>query len=224
MKTDEERIKAMVEEANRLQKNGKYEEALEQLNKSFDKINVLPEGQIQQFLLGLTWHYRGSTLQRMGRYDRAVKAIAMAIAFRENDPIARAYSVFQLFICKQYGKIAILDKEVKETKMALLKAMTDDAASIQDIGNMMQNVAYIEQKNGSVEKAILFYKMTLEAREEALDKRGRALTEARLAEVYWNMAGRGDLAMSFGRRALTYFEKTGDKERIKQVKAIFGWE
>ena len=70
----------------------------------------------------------------------------------------------------------------------------------------------------------MFYKMTLNARREAQDERGLALTEARLAEEYWKMEGRGDLAMSFGGRALEYFKRTGDVERIKQVKDIFGWE
>ena len=216
-----EEIKGMVNEANRFQKEGEYEEALEQLNKAFDKINLLPEDQIQQFLLGLTWHYRGSTLQRMGRYDKAVEAIAMAIAFREKDLIARAYSMFQLFICKVYGNIPISDKEVKETKMALSRAFVDKAATIIDVGNFLQNIAYIEQTKGDIEKAISFYCATEVIRLKASDMRGLALTWARLAECY-KIDGKNELAMSYGEKAINYFEVTGDVERIKQVEDIFG--
>ena len=217
---EEKKIREIVDEANRLSKVGKNKEALAQLNMAFDEINLLSEVEIQQSLLGLTWHYQGSTLQRMGRYDIAVAAIEMAIAFREKDPIARAYSVFQLFICKVYGDIAISDEEVKETKMALLRAMTDDAATIADIGNMMQNLAYIEQVRGDTEKAILFYDMTLASREMAHDERGRALTYARLAECHKEVGGEDEFAKMYAQRALEYFENTGDKERIEQVKKV----
>jgi len=214
---EEKKIREIVDEANRLSKVGKNKEALAQLNMAFDEINLLLEVEIQQSLLGLTWHYRGSTLQRMGRYNRAVEAIEMAIAFRKKDPIARAYSVFQLFICKDYGNIPISDKEVEETKVALLKAMANDAATIADIGNMMQNVAYIEQVKGNINKAILFYHMTEVSRRKANDERGLALTWARLAECY-KIDGNNELAISYGEKALDYFEGTSDIERIKQVK------
>ena len=224
MPTTKKRIEDMVAEANQLQKNGKHQEALEQLGLAMAEIDLLPDGEIKDSLLGLALHYRGSTLQRMGRYGNAVEALIRAIEVRENDPIAKAYSVFQLFICKIYGKFLMSDKEIEETKMALTAAMANNAATIADIGNFLQNIAYVEQVKGDINKAVTFYKMTLEARKEADDERGIALTWARLAEIYWDIDGKGLLAIRHGKSALEYFQKRGDVDRIKQVKDIFGWE
>ena len=226
--TDEERINKMVDEVNALQKSGKNKEALGLLDKVFKELRAMFGPTLisatQQFLAGRMWHYRGRVLQAMNQYDEAIDALNTAINLRKNDAVSRAYSVFQKFICKQYGEFPISDEEVEETKLALSIAWANKAATIADIGNMMQNLAYVEQTKGDTEKAILFYEMTLKSRETAGDARGYALTQARLAEIYWEMKGMGPLAIRHGKSALEYFEKTNDVERIKQVKAVFGWE
>jgi len=224
MEAEEERIKAMVKGANQLSKIGKNKEALELLDRAFANAQFLPDSEKKQSLQGLICHYTGRIWQAMGRYEAAAHELQCSIDFRKNDSVACTYSVFQLFICKVYGNIPISDKEVEETKLALLKGTVDKSATIADIGNFLQNLAYVEQVKGDTNKAILFYKTTLTVREEAQDERGLALTKARLAEVYWKIEGGGPLAISYGKEALEFFKRTGDIERIGQVKKIFGWE
>ena len=217
--TDEERIKAMVDRANQLSKEGNNYEASMILEEALNKATyMLPIDAIDRSK-GLVYHYKGRVEQAMGRYELAVESLNWALSYRQNNPVDYAYTMFQLFICKIYGKLPITDEEVEETKMALTAAMAKNAASIADIGNMMQNLAYIEQVKGSVEKAITFYKMTLEAREEAGDERGIALTQARLAECY-KINGQSYEARDSASFALGYFIKTNDKERIKQVEKV----
>ena len=215
-------IERMIDRANGLSKKGNNNAARQVLDEAWSQTEYLSEDSAES-LRGLICHYSGRIFQALGEYETAVRELEEAIRFRENDLVPRAYSVFQLFICKIYGKLPISDEEVEETKAALTAAMANKAATFADIGNMMHNLAYIEQVIGSVHRAILFYKMTLESRREAGDKRGYALTEARLAECYKEVGDNG-LAMSHGKSALEYFEITGDVERTKQVKDIFGWK
>ena len=222
MNIKEKEIRRMVEEANRLSKKGEGAGAMDLLDKAWRKVDHVYYFHSKS-LKGLICHYIGRVWQSIEEYERVVEELARAIEFRENDPIAKAYSVFQLFICKVYGKLLITDEEVRDTKMALTAAMADKAATIADIGNMTQDLAYVEQVRGTTEKAVIFYKMTLAAREEAEDARGYALTQARLAECYKEI-GEDAKAKKYGKSALEYFEKTGDVERVKQVKAVFGWE
>jgi tetratricopeptide (TPR) repeat protein len=218
-------IKRIVNEANGLSKKGENEEALQLLREAWNETEYLPAGPTALKARGLIYHYQGRVEQAMGRYGDAVVSLEYALGFRKDVPVDYAYTMFQRFICKVYARLPISDAEVKETKMALSTAFVDKEATIMDVGNFLQDIAYIEQTKRSAEKAILFYRMTETVREEADDKRGLALTQARLAEIYWKMMeGTGPLAMSYGRDALGYFEGEGDKERIKQVKDIFGWE
>lgn len=218
-----EEIKGIVYEANGLSKRGENEEALQLLQGAWGEVEYLPEGSRTKLLKGLICHYEGRVLQTMGKYEDAVESLQYAAGYREDDPIQLAYTCFQMFICKVYGNIQISDEEIEETKMALLKAMNDDAATTADVGNMMQNVAYIKQVSGDIEKAISFYHMTEVSRRRANDERGLVLTWARLAECY-KINDKNELAISYGRKAIDYFEGTGDIERIKQIKDIFGWE
>ena len=221
---DEEKIKAMVDRANQLSKEGNNLEALGILEQARRKATfMLPIDAINRSE-GLVYHYMGRVEQAMGDYKQAVTSLEFAIRLRDNDPVAKAskvYSVFQRFICKIYGKLPITDEEVEETKMALTAAMASNAATIADIGNMMQNLAYVEQVRGDIEKAILFYEMTLAVREKVYDVRGRALTYARLAECYKEVH-RDVLAKAYAGIALEYFEDTNDVERVEQVRKIFG--
>jgi tetratricopeptide (TPR) repeat protein len=216
MKTEEE-IREMVAEANGLSRKGENAKAMDLLSEA-DRMVVNEYHPHKDSLMGLVCHYRGRVFQSISAYEEAVEELERAIEYRENDLIAKAYSVFQRFICKIYGKLSITDQEVEETKMALFAAMANNAASIEDIGNFLQNIAYIEQVKGSVEKAVAFYKMTLVMREEAEDARGYALTQARLAECY-KALGNDAEAERHGKSALEYFEKTGDIQRVRQVQS-----
>jgi tetratricopeptide (TPR) repeat protein len=218
MPTREQNIKAMVAEANQLSKEGENAKAMDLLIEA-NRMVVDEYHPHKDSLMGLVCHYKGRLFQSIGAYKEAVEDLERAIEFRKNDLVAKAYSAFQLFICKIYGKLSITDQEVKETKMALGMALADDAASIADIGNFLQNIAYIEQVEGSVEKAVAFYKAALVMREEAEDARGYALTQARLAECYKTL-GKDTDAKRHGESALEYFTKTHDTERIKQVESV----
>lgn len=137
METDEERIKAMVEEADQLSKRGENKESLKQLDCAWEETESLSFSVRKDPLRGLICHYRGRVLQAIGRYELAVEELQEAARCRKDNLIDYAYTMFQLFICKTYGNLPISDEEVEETKMALLKAIADDTATIVDIGNMM---------------------------------------------------------------------------------------
>ena len=217
---EEKKIREIVDEANGLSKKGENEEALQLLRGCWDETESLPFSVRKDPLRGLICHYRGRVLQTMGKYEQAVEELQEAEGYRQDNPVDYAYTAFQLFICKEYGKLPISDEEVEATKFVLLEGIVDKAATIADIGNFLQNVAYIEQVKGDTEKAILFYDMTLASREMAHDERGRALTYARLAECHKEVGGEDEFAKMYAQRALEYFENTGDKERIEQVKKV----
>jgi len=212
-----EEIRGLVDEANRLSRKGENEEALQLLRETWNELEYLNERKAE-LLRGLICHYRGRVLQRMGQYEEAVEELQEAAGYRKDNPIDYAYTMFQLFICKIYGKIPISDKETKETKMALLEAVVDNTASIQDIGNMMQNIGYIEQVKGSIEKAILFYEMSLRTPQSSVDEHGSTLTKARLAECYKRLAecykeiGKNEIARAYAGAALSYFNISAEKE------------
>jgi tetratricopeptide (TPR) repeat protein len=160
----------------------------------------------------------------MGDYDEAIVSLAIALGFRKDIPVDRAYTIFQLFDCKKSGNIPILRKEVKETKMALGMALADDAATTEDIGNFLHDLAHIEQVEGSVEKAISFYEMALNVQRKAGGDDGEAaLIWAKLAEC-WKEIGDQTKARVYAEAVSKFFKDTGDGKVKRQLGGWFGWD
>jgi tetratricopeptide (TPR) repeat protein len=215
-----EKIKELVNQAVQFQRKGKWREGLEILREAEEKTKPLPENEVKP-LLGLIRHYQGRIFQSMGKYNEAVNTLQEAILIRRGDPIGYSYSTFQLFICKDYAGYPISPLEVDATKKALWE-LIDTTKNPREIGDAFQNLAYIEQKQGDVRKAIWLYQVAEKFREIANDQRGFALTWARLGECYKKI-GEDAKAWDHGKKALKYFEEVGDVERIQQVKKnIFG--
>lgn len=213
-----EEIEKLVKKADELRIKGKFKESLNLLNKAEEKAKFLSEN---KSLMGLIRHYQGRVLQAMEKYNEALEKLEEAIKLRKEDPIQRAFSVFQKYICADYAGVPITEGEIGKTKMALLELILA-TQNIKELGIGFQNLAYIEEKVGKITKAILFYKMTEVLRRETDDKRGLAMTWARLGECYRKII-EGDKAREYGEKALVYFEKVGDVERIQQIKRnVFG--
>ena len=204
-----EKIKKILLE---LKCQGKYNEALKLLQEAEEN---LPEDESKP-LMGWIRHMEGRILQATGKHLEADHKYREAMELRRKDPVQFGYTVFQRFINKDYAGITPEPKEVKETKIAIWQ-WADAAKDPKELGDVFQNLAYIEQKQGDIKKAIWFYKVAEVFRRIANDERGFALTWARLGECYRQLK-EGQKAKEYGRKALKYFEKVGDVERIKQVK------
>jgi tetratricopeptide (TPR) repeat protein len=208
-------VREMINQAVQSQRRGEWEKGLELLGKSEKKTKFLAKDEAMS-LLGLIWHYRGRIEQAMGEYKKAMRSLRRAASIRRGDPINRAYSLFQQFICADYGGIWLSPRKVREIKRALWEGI-DTAKDPRFLGDAYQNLAYIESRQGDIEKAIWFYHVVEKFREIANDQRGFALTWARLGECYKKI-GEEEKAREYGEKALNYFEEVGDPERIQQVK------
>lgn len=217
MKIESEKVREMVNEAAKLQRKGEWEEGLKLLREAEKRTESLSENEAKP-LKGLIWHYRGRIAQAMGQYNEAVARLEDAILIRKGDPIGYGYSVFQLFICKDYAGYPISLLEIDGTKRALLE-MVDASKNPQEIGDVSQNLAYIEQRKGDIEKAIWFYQVAETFRGIANDQRGFALTWARLGECYERI-NQEQKAREYAEKALGFFKEVGDIERIAQVEAV----
>ncbi len=216
----EKRLEKVVNQATEFQRNNQGEEGLKLLAVFAEEIKSLPCGEIE-YPMGSIRHHQGRILHSMGKYQSAVAKLDEAIEWRKNDPIQWAYSMFQRFIAKVYGKIFISPEEIIETKKSQY-ILIDASKSAKQIGDAWQNLGYIEEQFGSIEKTILFYHATECYRKLAKDIRGLALTQARLGECY-KKVGKIRKADDYGKKALKYFEEAGDLERIRQVKEnVFG--
>ena len=215
------KINQMVDEAIERQRQGKWKEGLELLQEAEEKTKtwVLSKNE-KRDLMGLIWHYKGRTFQAMGEYKKAMRILRRAANIRKGDPINRAYSLFQQFICADYGGIMVelSPKKVKEIKRALWEGI-DVAKDPRFLGDAYQNLAYIESRQGETKKAIWFYQVAEKFREIANDERGLALTWARLAECYEKIDENAK-AREYGEMALKFFREMGDIERIVQVEKV----
>lgn len=217
----EERIKEMVSRTVQKQNKEELEEILLRLrlmNGLFEPPYLYSESDDKR-LKGLIRHCEGRILQTLGRFNEAIEKLQEAVELRKEDPIGHGHSKFQLFICKDYAGIPISSEEIDETWEATWKMMR--AASqdndMKTHGDAIHNLGYIKFKTRDVKEAIDYYLWARVVREVANDRQGLALTWARLAECY-KIIGDNVKARQYGEKALKYFEKVGDVERIKQVK------
>ncbi len=213
----------MINRAMELQRKGEYGKSLKILKEAEEKpasFSTLPIDEIN-LLHGLICHHQGRILQAMGKFNEAIEKLQKAIELRKGDPVQYGYSIFQLYICKDYAGIKISDREVRDTTIALLK-MADASNDSKQLGDIFQNLAYIKQKQENTEQAVWFYQIAEMFRVIAKDERGLNLTWARLAECY-KILGLGQETGKCGKKALDYFESVGDVERVQQIKRnVFG--
>jgi tetratricopeptide (TPR) repeat protein len=217
-----EEIKEIIDKAKGFSERGHNLAALQLLQEALDEANFWSLSDKEVWMRkGLIYHCRGIIERAMGDYEEAFVSLQFACGFRHsaNDTIGYAYSAFQLLRCKEYGKLPITDQEIEETKKALFAAMANSAASIADIGNMLQNLAYVEQVRGDIEKAIFFYEMVLGARRKAKDQQAIAFVSLRLAECY-KANGQSYEARDSASFALGYFLSIDDEERIEEAKKV----
>ncbi len=218
MEAVKKKIEKSVKKADKLRIKGEFKESLNLLNKTEEKAKFLSG---DKSLMGLIRHYQGRVLQAMEKYNEALEKLEEAIRLRKEDPIQLAFSVFQKYICADYAGISISEGKIEKTKMVLLELILA-TQNVKELGIGFQNLAYIEEKAGKITKAIWFYKITEVLRREADDKRGLAMTWARLGECYKKINEK-DKVREYGKKALAYFEKVGDIERIQQIgKNVFG--
>lgn len=217
---ESEEIKKMINQALDLQRKGEWEKGLKLLREAEEKTKNLPKDESNP-LMGQIRHMEGRILQATGKHIEADQKYREAKEFRRKDPVQLGYTVFQIFINKDYAGIPILPDEVKEIKI-LLWGWADATKNPKELGDVFQNLAYIEQKQGDIKKAIWLYQVAEVFRGIADDQRGLGLTWARLGECYREI-GEEQKAREYGEKSLKYFEKVGDPERIRQVKEnVFG--
>lgn len=215
-----EKIKETVNRATELQRKGLGSQGVQLLEEAEREVKSLPENKLR-FLMGMIRHQEGRIFQSLGDYQMAVTKLQEAIKLRKDDPIQRAYSMFQLYICKTYGKILITDEEIAETKKALWMVI-NVSGDLKEVGDAYHNLGFIHAEQGDMTGAVRYSLRALGFKKEAKDERGIALIWARLGE-YFRKTGDNQKAEDYGKKALGYFEKTGDIERIQQVKKnIFG--
>jgi len=217
---ESEEIKKMINQALDLQRKGEWEKGLKLLQEAEGKTKLLPENESKP-LMGQIRHTESRILQAMGKHIEADQKYREAKEIRREDLIQFGYTVFQIFLNKEYAGIPIKSYEIKETKVAIWQ-WADAIKNPKELGDVFQNLAYIEQKQGDIKKAIWLYQVAEVFRGIANDKRGFGLTWARLGECY-RQIGEDQKAQEYGKKALKYFEEIGDSERIRQVKEnIFG--
>lgn len=216
----EKDIREMIDQAVEFQRKGECDKGLDLLREAEEKLKLFDKN-ISEPLKGLIRHYQGRILQAMGKYDAAEEKLQEAVEIRKEDPIGHAYSLFQLYICRNYAEQMVSPIMIGRTKRALWE-LANSSNDPKQIGDAFQNLAYIEFTEKVVNKATWFYHVAEVFRGIANDQRGLAVTQARLGECY-KAAGSVEKAEEYGKKALEYFEKVGDVERIQQVrKNVFG--
>lgn len=167
-------------------------------------------------------HQRGVVLEMdknwAGAYENLLDAAHMRK--RLKDYVGLAYTMFQIGMLKleQTGNDEAAMPSFLKARPYVRRAI-DIAEEIGDkkaLGNMKHNDAFIDQTMKVYQNAITGYCNALTSRIEAGDKRGEALTKARMAECYLaidDIYNSGLLANA----ALQHFRETNDIKRIEQV-------
>lgn len=216
----EKDIREIITQAVEFQRKGERDKGLELLQEAEEKLKLFSKN-ISEPLKGLIRHYQGRILQAMGKYDAAEEKLHEALGIRKEDPIGYAYSLFQLYICRNYAGEIISPGMIGRTKKSLWE-LANSSNDPKQIGDAFQNLAYIEFTEKVVNKATWFYHVAEVFRGIADDQRGLAMTQARLGECY-KASGSDEKAEEYGEKALEYFKEVGDIERIQQVKKnVFG--
>ena len=216
----EKDIREIINQAVEFQRKGEGDKGLNLLQEAEEKLELFDKN-ISEPLKGLIRHHQGRILQAMEKYDAAEEKLQEAVEIRKEDPIGYAYSLFQLYICRNYAGQMISPVMIGRTKKALWE-LANSTNDPKQIGDAFQNLAYIEFTEKVVNKATWFYHVAEVFRGIANDQRGLAMTQARLGECY-KATGSIEKAEEYGKKALEYFEKVGDVERIQQVeKNVFG--
>jgi tetratricopeptide (TPR) repeat protein len=117
-----------------------------------------------------------------------------------------------------------LTAEFQNARRITGAALNEQGLSAEHKGNMHQNLAFCLQAESLFEDALHDYRRALQFREEAerskepLERRGTAMTLARIAECLMELCDY-DEATQQASRALAIFQHIGDVNRTKQVEA-----
>jgi len=160
---------------------------------------------------------KATIYQRQGDFSAAEKELRRALDQQEkiSDIKGIAYTTFQFFILSVLrGEPNSIwwDKATQSTVAALL---LPDLAE-EHRGNFLHNLAFLSQSISDYYNALDTYRSALVCRQKARDKRGEALTYARMAECYLAL---GDFksAIQYAEHAKTIFEELEDFQRIDQL-------
>jgi len=179
-------------------------------------------------LLGELYHHLGTNAQGAGNFTKALEYLSLALELRMDagDNLGAAYTTFQIAMCKIMSRASETELifEFQNAKRIARAALNEQGLSAEHKGNMHQNLAFCLQLESFFEDAIHEYQNVLQFREEAehgkepLERRGTAMTLARIAECLMGLH-RYDEATEQALRALAIFQNIADVNRIKQVEA-----
>lgn len=172
--------------------------------------------------LGETLHHMGTTLQGKKRYPEALEALRAAFLVRElaGDGLGAAYSAFQIPMCHLVSgtqKQELLGEfaKARERILDIVDKQGQDLELLH-LGNLWQNVAFCYQMESNFSEALSGYGYVLELREQVGDARGRAMTQARIAECQLDLGCLED-AKRVAQETLAFFREIYDRNRIAQV-------
>ena len=205
-------VKEVIGTVANLQREGKNEKALEILKRA---IQTIPNLSYEEE--GVIHHWQGRVYQLMGEYERAAIQLGLAMDFREGDPEQYGYSAFQRYYCRVHDpKVEVAEEEIKEIQKVLFRMSTSrDEPKLN--GVVKHNLAYVAQKSGNIDEAIVLYKAAEILIRESQDEWDRALTLYRLGQCH-KIKGEKAEAKEYGEKALPTFEEAGDLKRIEDVK------
>lgn len=212
----------MLAEAVKAKYHNKLGEALILITKLAEALFEIEE-KWADYLYADMLHQRGVILQMDKNWAGAYEELLDAARMRKRigDYVGLAYSMFQIAMLKmeQTGNETEATPSFMKARPYIEFAIrvAEERRDIKTLGDLKHNIAFIDQVCKAYENAIIEYQEALAFRIKAKDKRGEALTKARLAECYFaldDIENSVDLAND----ALRYFIETDDKKRIEQVR------
>lgn len=228
-KIGHEDIKKRKEEILRLKRTGDAYNALAEIENLIEDL-MFRTDIYARLTIGWLLHERGVAYQSLREnWEDAREWLSAAFAYRSMfDSVGAAYTIFQIAMLEEAfpgdkkdkdiflyflrAKPYIVQiKDILSSKVTLGKATDEEKL---DLGNMLHNLAYIFQKEGDKKKAMRTYQAAFECRRQFGDKRGEALTLARMAEVEDNF----QKANEYLDQAEKIFQEIGDVNRLKQIK------
>ena len=236
--------KEIVEEMIRQAIEGDYYiGALDTLGKTLDFLmdNEKPKEEWVLEKTGEVMHQIGVTYQNMGEFLPALLQLKQAKCFRmdNNDIVGYAFTCSQIAMCRLARGDPVEDvlPDFETAKEAIEKAIPElqKREDYKKVGDMGRDLAYIAQRKGEITEAIDLYWTAFRIYDEQGDKRGKALTYARLAQCYAlegenaqkeeeiaNDAESFYEARKYAYYALEIFEAIPDKKWIKLIKELLG--
>ena len=210
--SERDEIRKVITEMEDLQVKGKYEEALNVLEKTMGKLHGIS---CEEF--GLIHHWKGKIFYSMKDYKEAAYWFEMAISYRKEYPERLGDSTFELFLCQSDDpETELREADFENTTMALFRtfvSLDEPGAN----GGIFQKIGYMAERGGKIQQAILAYKIEELFRELVEGKKELALTWFRLGKCF-KIRDEIGLAREYGEKALKFFKAKNDLKMIKQIK------